>query len=287
MVLQSVVLLRYFASPRESKSRFASSVGKRFRATSAILLAGCRWYLDSFFGIFSNPVGLTLVGIAGAAAIIGARKLLAEHADRFLLLVIPIGLALLASGLHLYPFQGRLLLFSVPSLILLIAAGLGTIQTETKDVLPLLGPLLLGLLFLQPLWTAARDFRQPRGVEESRPVIQYIEKHRSEGDILYAYYSAEYALDYYRQRGLIGPIDLIVGVESRENWRAYREDLDRLRGQKRVWVLFSHVWTNAGADEERLFVDHLDDIGERLDAVQAPGTSAYLYDLSVPPERAQ
>ena len=248
-------------------------------------LGDVRWFVDSFFNIFSNPVGLTVIGIAAAAAILGARKLRVDHAGRFLLLVIPIALALLASGLHLYPFQGRLLLFSVPALILLIAAGLEHIQTQTTSSLPLLGPLLLGLLFLQPAFSAERYFRRPRGVEETRPVLEYIEKHHAKEDLLYTYYSARFPVDYYQQRGLSGPIEQIIGVESRGDWKSYREDLDRLRGRKRVWIVFSHIFSDNAGNEERVFLDYLDDIGRRLDNAQATGASAYLYDLSAPPEQ--
>jgi hypothetical protein len=241
-----------------------------------------RWFVDAFVNIFSNPVGLTLVGIAAVAAILGMQKLRADHRERFLLLVVPIGLTLLASGLHIYPFQGRLLLFVVPALILLIAAGLARIQTQTRAVLPLLAPLLVTFLFFHPTFSAARDFLRPRGLEESRPIVQYIEKHRSPGDLLYAYYPTTFLLDYYRERELLGPMKQINGVESRSDWRGYWEDLDKLRGQKRVWIFFCHVWRDSGGDEQKVFLDHLDEIGTRLDEVQATGASTYLYDLSAP-----
>jgi len=61
----------------------------------------------------------------------------------------------------------------------------------------------------------------------------------------------------------------------------YQEDLDKLRGQKRVWILFSHIWRTGGVDEEVLFLNYLDMIGSRLDSIQATGASAYLYDLSI------
>ena len=244
-----------------------------------------RWFVDAFVNIFSNPVGLTLVGIAAVAAILGMQKLRADHRGRFLLLVLPIGLTMLASGLHIYPFQGRLLLFVVPALILLIAAGLARIQTQTRAVLPLLAPLLVAFLFFHPTFSAARDFLKPRGVEESRPVVEYIEKHRAPGELLYAYYPTTFLLDYYRERGLLGPMKQINGVESRSDWRGYWEDLDKLRGQKRVWIFFSHIWRGSGGDEQKVFLDHLDEIGTRLDEVQATGASAYLYDLSAPPKQ--
>ena len=243
-------------------------------------LQGVRWYTETFFAVLSDPVGLTLLGIAGVAAIVGARQFFAERRNAFTLLLLPVALTLLASGVHRYPFRGRLLLFLVPSVILLIASGLETIHRKTRDSVPLLGVLLVGFLFFHPLMEASRYFVRPHSVEEIRPVIAYMEKHRASGDLLYSYYGSKESLDYYRQLGVIGPIDTVIGVESREHWKPYREDLDKLHGNPRVWVLFSHVYREGGVDEERLFLDHLDGEGKRLDSSLAIGASVYLYDLT-------
>src|SRR4029077_739083 len=123
-------------------------------------------------------------------------------------------------------------------------------------------------------------FAKPKGVEEIKLSLEYVEKHRSRGDILYCYYGAAPALEYYNRRGLIGPIDEIIGVDSHQQWASYDQDLNKLRGQKRVWIVFSHVWQTGGVDEEVLFLNYLDLFGTRLDSIQATGSSAYLYDLS-------
>lgn len=146
--------------------------------------------------------------------------------------------------------------------------------------LPWLSALLIGFLFLYPLMDATRHLFKPQSVEEIRPVIEYLEKHRSEGDIPYVYYSSAPSFEYYKRRGLIGQMNQITGVDSRQNWSSYREDLDRLRGEWRVWILFSHVYRAGGVDEELLFLDYLDRVGRRLDGFRAFGASVYLYDLS-------
>ncbi len=239
-----------------------------------------RWFVNAWLGMCDNPVGLTFAGIATAAAIFGAREIFREHSEKLLLLTLPILLALLASALHRYPFRGRLLLFAVSFVLLLIGAGLGAIQTKTRSVLPGFGTLIVILLFFHPLEDAAETLRKPHFVEEIRPVIEYVQKHRTEGDILYCYYDAEPALKYYTFEGKIVSMPRIVGVESREDWAKYRRELDQLRGNPRVWILFSHVYRDGGVDEERLFLDYLDSMGTRLDSVQASGAAAYLYDLS-------
>jgi hypothetical protein len=68
-------------------------------------------------------------------------------------------------------------------------------------------------------------------------------------------------------------------VGSRDFWRNYINDLDKLRGNKRVWVLFSHVCTWEGVDEEKYFLSYLNSIGTKMDAFKSVGASVYLYDL--------
>jgi hypothetical protein len=243
-------------------------------------LSGIRWFANAWPEMCGNPLGLTFVGIATAAVVFGAMEIFRERPEKLMLLALPILLALAASALHRYPFRGRLLLFAVPCALLLLGAGLGAIWTKTRSVLPGFGSLLIVLMFLNPVEDAARSLVKPRLVEEIRPVLEYVQKHRTEGDILYCYDDAEPALKYYTSIGKISSMPRIVAVVSREDWTKYWADLDQLRGKPRVWVLFSHVYRDGGADEERLFLDYLDRMGARIDSVQAIGAAAYLYDLS-------
>ncbi len=252
-------------------------------------LADARWFIDSFFDIFSDPLGLTLKGIAAVAAVLGLIEFFAEHRQRFVLFLTPAVLTLVASALHRYPFRGRLLLFLVPSLILLIAAGLESLRARTRDSLPYLSFLLIAFLFLDPILDAGVHVRNPQPKEEIRPVIEYIENHRMDGDALYLYYSSLHPFQYYSARHLIGPMDEIIGIESRSDWKPYRADLDQLRGRRRAWILFSHIYRWAGVngvDEERLFLDYLDSMGRRLDSSRAQGASVYLYDFGIQNHRA-
>jgi uncharacterized membrane protein len=246
-------------------------------------LKAAGWAITAWLQMCENPVGLTFVGIATAAAVIGAAEMFRDHWQKLLLLTLPIFLALVASALHRYPFRGRLLLFAAPSVLLVIAGGLDAIRTKSRGVIPGLGVLLIALLFFQPAEAVSHDLRKPRGLEEIRPVLEYMEKHRAKADILYCYYGAEPALKYYSLRGTIQPLPTIIGIESRQDWTMYRKDLDQLRGDLRVWVVFSHVYRDAGVDEERLFLNYLDEVGKKGDAFQAMGASVYLYDLRTRP----
>jgi hypothetical protein len=238
------------------------------------------WYKVYLLNMFSNPAGLTFTGIGAVAAVMGAIGFVRRDRNRFLALFLPFAVTLLASALHRYPFQGRLLLFLAPALLFLVAEGLYAISRITRSAGPSFAGLLIAFLFLDPVITAARQFIRPVGVEEARSAIGYVEQHRAPDDILYCYYSASFPLAYYRERGVLGSMNEVIGVDSRDNLALYRADLDKLRGQKRVWILFSHDWQSSGIDEQAYFLDYLDQIGKRLDGMQATGAAAYLYDLS-------
>jgi hypothetical protein len=123
-------------------------------------------------------------------------------------------------------------------------------------------------------------FKQWTITENIRPVMRYIKEHKQDGDILYLYYSSRLAFKYYAERYGFNNNKYIVGIKSRGNWKNYENDLNKLRGNIRVWLLFSHVWKGKGVDEEKFFLYHLDSIGKRLDHFKSDGAAVYLYELS-------
>jgi len=253
-------------------------------------VADIRWFVDSFFGLFSNVGGLEpeLTGIAAVAGVLGACTLFSQHRARFLLLLAPIAFTFLASAFHRYPFRERLVLFLVPSVILLMATGLATIRTKTRESLPLLSILMVGFLLFRPALHAGRYFIHPRTVEEIKPAIEYVRNHRLKADTLYIYCMSTCPFQYYSERHLIEAVDEIAGRYPTEDWKHFIEDLDKLRGKRRVWILLSHVYpfpspfpSSSEFDGERRVLDHLDGMGTRLDGVREAGASVYLFDLGV------
>ena len=61
----------------------------------------------------------------------------------------------------------------------------------------------------------------------------------------------------------------------------YVKDLNKLRGKKRVWVLFTENIVQGGIKDEKFFLYHLDSIGKRIASFGRSGLAVvYLYDLS-------
>ena len=229
------------------------------------------WYINAFFGIFEHSAGLSLSGIAALTFLVGFASLFSRKRETLLILLSPVFLALLASGFHRYPFRGRFLLFAVPSLLFLVAEGVQHIKNHSSAVVR---TALVGLLFFHPLYLAGYHLVRPHTKEETRPAINYVRERIQDGDVLHLYHASQYAFKYYAARYGFDDDDYVVGVDAFD-WGDYVSDLDKLGGEERVWILFSHIQP----EKEKCFLTHLDSMGTRLDAFESTGSAVYLYDL--------
>jgi hypothetical protein len=243
-----------------------------------------RWVVTAFFQMFSKMLGFSLQGIGGLTVLVGIYSMLASDRQRLANLLLPILLALGVSGLHLYPFCCRLILFAAPALLLLMAQGSVSILSITRTR-PLIGGTLIVLMFLHPVMWAGYHVIEPRYEEEIKPELRYLQENRQPGDVIYVYYGAKPAFTYYSRRfGWDLPECCIIGARSRDDWDGYDRDLRRLRGHRRVWIIFAHIYNWKSVDERVLFLHYLDNIGTQLDGFETFGAAIYLYDLSPPPK---
>jgi len=276
-----------------------------------------RWFADTFFEVFNNPVGIHLSGIAALTFIIGCVSKFADEKKKFCILISPLLVTLFASGLEKYPFEGQLLLFIVPFVLLLVAEGTRYFITQTRHNSSIIGIILVLLLFFHPLQSAVLNLKNPQNSphpfqrvrEEIKPVLSYVRENRQNGDVIYLYYASQYAFKYYLERYGLNyedgkqavwavppkawfapalpsyPPYFIVGKYSRDNWKIFISELNGLYGNKRVWLIFSHVRDRrSDIDEEDMFLHHLNTIGKQLDYFKSTEASAYLYDLSKEPK---
>jgi Dolichyl-phosphate-mannose-protein mannosyltransferase len=240
-------------------------------------LADLTWYVDATATIGSLPLGRAVAALVVLAVVVGA---LARR-DLLVWVAGPLVLSWLAAGLERYPLAARLWLFMTPFIIVLTAAGLADTWRRARTAAPVLAPALAVLLLAQPALSAARDAIRPRGVEEVRPLLSHAQKSYRPGDALYLYYWTEFPARYYALRGLGFPGEVIVGaVGGRDSTEEYEGDVRRLHGRGRVWLLFSHVQSPHGLNEEALFLRNARRVGQELDARHLTGASLYLYDLS-------
>ena len=277
-----LVALRRLAADRELLDYWKDS----FMPLPPHSLTDFKWFVDSFFGFFNTSAGLKFIGLAALVSIIGGISIFRKSTERGFLLVAPAIFTLVASGLHKYPFGGRLTLFLVPAALLLMAEGAELLRASTPRSVPAGGAVLLALLFVDPGMYVLHHFARPHtevaqpGImfpEELKPVVTYVQGHESPGDLVYVFYGSQPAFEYYAERDHFIRDNVEIGSASGDDPHGYESDLNPLRGH-RAWVILSHTH-GVGAGESRHIFFYLDTLGPRLECFTRAGAEACLYDL--------
>ncbi len=245
------------------------------------------WLARSLYAPFTHPNNLWLVwpAVAPVAAMLAALGLLAwRRRGMGGLMVAPIALALLAAMMGKYPFADRLILWIVPALILLMAAGAEWLAGRVSRPVAL----ALGLAILLPnIGRAARFALFPPGREEVTPLLAHIAANRQSGDTLYAYHAANAAFAYYGPRYGLADIAYIEGRRDlSDSAGVFDADVRRLVGHQRVWILLDHQLADAAGQREwPILLNALDRLGHPIARPRStPGAQLWLYDLSPAPE---
>ncbi len=249
-------------------------------------IAQIKWYNDQFFKLFQMVVGLSSGELAAVLFLFGA-YMIATRLGRPVLgmFIMPLILALAASALKKYPFADRLLLFSCPLLVTLIAAGIAGVS-RTDPNTRFLRVLLAAVLLLYPTYMTVKTLASgPFIVHDVKPALDHLADHWQEGDVAYVHFDADTLYNYYvnvlNYKNLRGK-PFVVGIypgedaSMAEQLAAYRKDIERVHGRKRVWFLFAM----SHSQHVPVFESILDARGTRLDKFQGQGSEALLYNLS-------
>ena len=239
-------------------------------------LSGFRYIGVIFIALLAFASAIT----ATICFLLGGYSLFRKNSTLLFILISPALFTLIASIFRKYPFGSRFLMFLIPIAYILIPVGMEFIsrkfQTHYKAIFIVLAIVLLAY----PSILAGYHLIRPRTVEEIKPILNYLEENKHENDVIYIYYGAYRACLYYEDRFSFGELEIVSGSEQRNHIENYIPELDKLMGNKRVWILFSHVYDWVELDEEEYFIEHLDEIGTRTESYEAPGASIYLYNLN-------
>jgi hypothetical protein len=220
-----------------------------------------RWTLQ-----YRASVGWIALAVVGVLAM--ARR---GRGAVALCLLVPMALVIGASMFHLYPFIfGRLQLFLIPPLLMLVAEGVDWFRRSTRGRWRLLGSipmLVVALLALESLKTGFRE----RGSGELRDSLQFVRARWQPGDRAYVHYESGQVFLYYAPRLGFQPRDYILGSCAGGNSTPLRE-IDALRGHSRVWVVA------LGEDRTDRFAQYLDKIGSLRETRDIIGMNGVVDD---------
>jgi hypothetical protein len=251
------------------------------------------WAPTALRNLFGHLLEYPWPGLYALFAGLGLVSLLRRRREAGLLLAFPVLLALAAGVFHAYPFLLRLVLFTIPALLVFVAEGAWWLGTLVR--IPALAKVPLVALAIAPvldLWRRPPVWRR----DEVRSMLAQLQQQRRPGDAVYAAYFSWLALHHYGPRfGL--PLDSVDLGNCYVDLRDLLRELDAYRGRQRVWVV---VTFERGRGERQAMLDYLDAIGIRKTALEGlptnrPGATArgarlvgrgpnfaFLYDLSDP-----
>jgi hypothetical protein len=195
-----------------------------------------RWLWQQFTALFGDPWTLRypLPWLFALLALIGIAVLWKQRRDAALLIAAPIALTMLAATAHQYPFRQRLIVFLVPSALLAAAAGAGWLAERSRHKA---ATMTIALATLVPPFLALIDAGIPARVDHYGPIYAHLQANRRAGDAVYVMFLANSSAIFYGPRFGLQRDDYHLGQCSRDDTRAFLRDLDRFRGQRRVWIL--------------------------------------------------
>ncbi|QEL16043.1 hypothetical protein [Limnoglobus roseus] len=200
------------------------------------------WIVHHVVLLFDKPGGfggeIGMAGLAAVCAIIGGVSLAKSNWRLLVALAAPLAFALAASALRKYPFAGRLMLFAVPSLLVLVAHGTMAVADRVRDLGTFARWLVIAAVCAGPANECNNLRKTPLHAEGAREVLVELAKQWQPGDRVYVAHEAIPAFRYY---GVPVPADVVTfGGDNRANLRHYREDLHAISETGRLWVVMAH-----------------------------------------------
>ncbi len=241
-------------------------------------IADLEWFRDTYVALFNSPIGLGYVEIGAVAYLAGLVAFARRDRTVAVLLTLPLGLALLASGFELYPFGGRLLMFAAPLLALPVAEAIVGLVRSTAPLARVTGVVMAALVGQALLSFALRGIAlEPAPAPTSSHVIARLSERidPDAGDWVFANEPARAIFLYYARR--LGVDGVPMAAMDSHFWdqemieRTFAIPLEH--GARRIWVL------HAEFDDLSAILEHADRLGTRVESIEGPETSAYLYRL--------
>jgi hypothetical protein len=247
---------RLFLAPAQASNYLAESWEAFMAPVPRFDAPTLAWYRESALAVFNDPLGFPSTELAAAAFLIGTVALVRRRWLAALMLLVPLGLALLASMLGLmpfpvsdehhlleryYPFYGRLLLFTAPLFFAVMGCGLAVLLRFSTARCCYLGPIVAWLLVAMPVYQLVRNTLAPPRIQEARPLIAAIAERFQEGQRIYSQsFAGSVVLYYTRRAGLPEATGEFALRKAKQDTPKLTRHLDELTPGERFWLVTLH-----------------------------------------------
>lgn len=163
-------------------------------------LGGIGWLVRVFVDMFRSPLGFGWPYLMACFFGAGCYGLWQKNRGQLVFLAVPLVLTVLAASCEKYPFYERMVLFLVPALLVIWAAGVRDMASKVSRFGGWLaaGIVIVALVF--PAIVAIGNAVQPRGKEENRQAMDFLARQYQPGDLIAISPQAQYPFWYYGQR---------------------------------------------------------------------------------------
>lgn len=247
-------------------------------------------YFVYFFLSELWPVMTLYATILFALAIAGIIKLFAISKAKTFIFLSPFFLAIVLSLFRILPYDTRVALYASWPLLIAAAYGAEWISNISfRKIHPAIAKafILLIALPMPVIYLIEPNERPPFHCQPAQPVLKELKKRLQPGDIVYVYYKARHAMKMYGHKEGITNYKLSGNYEKPPQ---YFQQLDFLKGNKRVWFFFTH-WTPKHKYPDSIHHYLANEIGKEVQVIKDPygaylekecACTATLYDLTQP-----
>jgi hypothetical protein len=240
---------------------------------------------SAIFNLNVDKIQTKIVALLFAILLIAGIIYLIRRKNVKILIIscVPVLLHLLLSSFQLYPFATRLILYTLPGIILVCSFGFDCILNVVFPKLKIekIKPYVLVLFVL--ISCVQLFARLPNKKLEVKECLNYVQNNPTIDNNVYSFLYASIVLQYYKdirivsnEINVIPPLDFeryMMGDEYLQS-DLYITDLQRQLRGKKVWLLISAF------DGEDFILGKIDSLGyKRIKAFKTKGASIYLYDF--------
>jgi hypothetical protein len=254
-------------------------------------LADVIWPLRIVRGLFWNALNLHVVASAALLLSIWGWISLWRRGrkDAFVLLLLPIVVALFLSLAKAYPFASRLIFFLIPALAIALAEGISSVFALAPRRVQWAAPMAF-FVFLFPQAASLVASPPPWPDGELKPALRYIARNRQPGDGLLVNAFAVPALKYYGPGYGVAEPEWI-GLTADFKWNPGADTTDdnaRISSWTRIWLVLAQQEDSTELMKVKYKLDSTAlRISSRIfrESRESPGAKTFLYDLRAAPLR--
>jgi hypothetical protein len=227
---------------------------------------------------------MILLFIAGLVKLVWSRRI-----KIVILACTPILLHLFLSAFQLYPFERRLILYTIPGMIIVCSIGFGYILNIISFKLQIEKFRYFVVIVVMLLICLPSFARFPSKHIEVKDGIKYIQENMEKSKSIYSFLFASQIFQYYKEIGFVSnEVNIIsdkkvkltdIGYYMVENGEYLHSDqyINYLKTQlhNKVWLLLHAI-----NDNEKYIINKLDSLGyNKIEEFRTKGSSVYLYDF--------